>query len=71
MTPNDIPGNSFRVLYFCDPKKAESCEKGWCFINGGPCMKTSTKEWAFLDENGEPSVAELIPVNLEEEDRQE
>lgn len=34
------------VFYKCDPEKNYLCPKTSCFINGGPCFQTRTKEFA-------------------------
>ena len=33
-------------LYLCDPEKNTECNKKSCFINGGPCNKTSNINFA-------------------------
>jgi len=30
--------------YRCDPEKNKECRKTGCYINGGPCKRTSKKE---------------------------
>ncbi len=34
------------VFYLCDPKKAITCKKTSCYINGGECRLTTRKDWA-------------------------
>ena len=31
-------------IYPCDPEKNAECKKRSCYINGGPCKKTTRKE---------------------------
>lgn len=38
-------------IYLCDPEKDEECSKTLCQKQ---CFKTFYKEYAKLDENGEP-----------------
>ena len=51
-----------RTWYFCDPEKNTGCTKERCASNpeneGSKvvCVSTSKKEYAKLDENGEPCV---------------
>ena len=33
------------MLYRCDPEKNTECRKTACFLNGGPCMHTTKKEY--------------------------
>ena len=33
--------------YLCDPNKNESCKRGSCFINNGPCFMTLHEENAI------------------------
>ena len=48
-------------LYLCDPIKNTKCPKTSCKYNPdakfGECTNTAKKEFARLDENGEPIVA--------------
>jgi len=46
-------------LYLCDPVKNAECPKTSCKFgkNAGECTNTAKKEFARLDENGEPIVA--------------
>lgn len=30
----------------CDPNKAKSCPKANCYLNGGPCRRTTIKEYS-------------------------
>lgn len=52
-TKNKLP------LYFCDPNKNTECKKTSCLYAVGKykeCDATSHREFAQLDENGEPKV---------------
>ncbi len=33
-----------RNTYKCDPRKNAECRKTNCYVNGGPCKRTSKKE---------------------------
>ena len=33
-------------FYKCDPKKAHSCSKTACYLNGGKCAMTSNERYA-------------------------
>lgn len=37
--------NANAGIYPCDPEKNAECEKTGCFIYGGPCEKTTCKEY--------------------------
>lgn len=46
-------------LYFCDPNKNTECKKKGCLYTVGEykyCDATSRREFAQLDENGEPKI---------------
>ncbi len=51
-----------KTWYFCDPEKNTECTKETCACNPAnegwedACKTTSKKEYAKLDENGEPCV---------------
>ena len=36
--------NANAGIYTCDPEKNAECKKTACYINGGPCDKTTRKE---------------------------
>lgn len=59
-----------RILYLCDPEKNVGCKKS-CYLNF-ECEETFHKEFAKLNEKGEPIVTGKIfvkdsEVNLDEE----
>ena len=39
--------------YICDVDKNINCEKTFCHINGGECMRTTNKEFALVHDNEE------------------
>ena len=53
-----------KPLYLCDPEKNTSCKKTSCKYNPNAkwqdCTNTTDKEFAMLDEHGEPIKAPLI-----------
>ena len=46
------------VLYRCVPELNEKCTKSGCYKRGGPCWKTSFKEYAEKDVFGNPIEAD-------------
>lgn len=43
-------GNARRRPYLCDPEKNTTCSKTGCYINGGECRHTLSKEYAREEE---------------------
>ena len=43
------------VFYECNPKKATTCHKTTCFINGGNCHLTTRPDWGIKKVNTDTS----------------
>ena len=43
-----------KTWYVCDPQKNTDCRKRMCWIQGGPCFRTSKTEFAEKDIHGKP-----------------
>lgn len=55
--------NKKQTYYLCDPKRATGCPKEGCWeIYRGPCKCTSKKEYAKLDANGKPIIAQDLDL---------
>lgn len=57
--PKDPSQEAHPVVYYCDPKKAESCKKYSCFVFGGPCHLTTNPAHAIILD-GEPLRGQTI-----------
>ena len=43
-----------KKCWLCDIQKNRACPKTGCILNGGPCLATCNKDYAYLDEKGRP-----------------
>lgn len=43
-----------KKCWLCDVRKNTACSKTGCILNGGPCLATCDKNYAYLDEKGNP-----------------
>lgn len=42
-----VDNDPTEVFYECDPKKATTCHKTTCYINGGNCHLTTRESWGL------------------------
>ena len=45
-----------KTWYRCDPEKNRECAKRSCIEHGGPCSRTSQKEFAETDKDEKPII---------------
>ena len=43
-----------RRVWLCDVRNNTVCRKTGCIMNGGPCLCTAERKYAYLDEKGHP-----------------
>jgi hypothetical protein len=51
---NSIVTRPQKKCWLCDIRRNGACQKTGCIINGGPCLATTDKAYAYLDKKGNP-----------------